>query len=223
MPPEQGLAAGQGVGAEPGIFFNRVAHRLDQRHDPHLAALALDAQPLRHRHICAGETERFRDAQARAVQQRQHRHIPRGNPRVRIRLGFRFVQDILCRIDRDRPGQTQGAAGSLQVADLGILDTVRARQPAIQRLDRGQEARNRGVRQPVPPARGKVGADVACLEVSQCRQARLPAKMAAQEAQKAGQVGSVGFHGLCRHAALLAEMGQEGGQDVHAGILRDLP
>ena len=204
-------------------MVDRLAHRRDERDEPHLAALAGDAQALRGRQVGAGQAERFGNAKARAIEQREHGEVARGNPGLGVRLGLGFVQDVFGGLYRDRAGQARRAAGALQVADLGILEAMRAAHPAVECLDRRQQPRNRGVRQAVAAARGEIGADVARLEAGERLEARLGTKVQAQEPEEHREVRAIGLDRLGRHAALVAEMREKGGQDVHVPSLDCLP
>src|SRR3546814_8759735 len=67
--PEQWLAAGDRPRALPDIVFHSSAHRLQQRDEPGLRALAGDRQNLAQRQGSAGQRQRFGNAQARAVKE----------------------------------------------------------------------------------------------------------------------------------------------------------
>ena len=83
---------------------------------------------------------------------------------------------------------------------------MRPAEPAIQRLDRRQQPRNRGIRQAVAPPLRQVRANIPRLQAAQRLRRRLLAKVHAQEIEKAGQVAAIGLNRIPRQPALMLEM-----------------
>ena len=155
---EQRAGGFEGIGAERQIVLDRRAHRGNDRRRAGLPSLADDRDGVRFAdgRVGAPDRKRFRDAQARAVAERQHRGVARQDPGLaRLafaqcgrghRFGVRRAQG---------PGQAPpGLGGADRAERSGCLSRL-ARDMAGERFQGGERALQRAALDRLPPAFGR--------------------------------------------------------------------
>ena len=169
------------------------------------------ASPARRR-VLALEAERFRDAQARAVEQAQHRGIARDDPGLARFAGAQIgVGDALGGGDGQRLRQGPRQLGRAHGGERADLALAVALQEAGERARARQHAHQRAVAGAVAAPRRHEGAHIGGRKLGQSFQRWRPAQMPGEKAEELADVAPVGFQGLCRHAPLGAEIAEPAG------------
>ena len=170
-----------------------------------------------HRRVAAAELEGFRDAQARAVEQRQHGGVAGEDPGLArlagAGLGLRHGDGGMRREgarqglgDLRAPDRREGARGAVALA----LEVAR------EGAQRRELAHERAALDVVHAARREECADVERLQADDRPHRRRLAEMAGQEGEELPQVPPIGLDGLRGQPPLPGE----GGEPVERARLR---
>ena len=127
---EQRRIGRQRIRAQRDVARDGIAGDGQHRHQPLLAALADDTQhvALSCRGVLAPDPQRFRDAQAGAIEQQQHRRIAGGDP---IELGRRAAVHHGCSLlDRQRLGNAVRHLGQRHLQNRAVPGDLFRFQPA---------------------------------------------------------------------------------------------
>ena len=199
------------VGAQLQIAVDGGADRGDDGHGAHLAALAQHGHAI-HRAaggLRAGDRQGLGNAQARSIEQAQHRRVAGQHPwraglaLARLAAGHRAG-------GARRKGFWQGAGdlGGAHGAQGRGLAPAFAFQMPRERADARQTAQQRPALHPLRPAPRHIGAHIGWLEPGKGRHVRRFAQMGRQKAEKLSQVALVGVQRMRGGAALARQMGE---------------
>ena len=178
------------------------------------------------------EAQRLGDAQARAVEQRQHRGVPRQHPGLAVLSGPQAgVGEAFGRRHRERLGQALldfRRPDRGQRADLAL---ALAFQETGERARAGERPHQRAAADAVAAAVRHEGAHVARREIPQHREGDPAAEMGREKAEELADVALIGLDGLRRHPPFGAEMGEPiddfagglGGRAGKLGLLLPAP
>jgi hypothetical protein len=161
------------------------------------------------RHVHALEPERLGNAQARAVQQRQHGGVAGENPRRAIFAGAQLrVGQAHCGRNAERLRQSPGNLGAAHGRERADLALAIALEEAGERARRRQRAHQRAAGDSLAAARRHERPHVAHFDARERGQRRRLAQMLGQEREEPPDVAPVGVDGERRHAPLGAQMGE---------------
>jgi hypothetical protein len=180
--PEKRFGWVEVKGAEAAIVCDGGEGRGQDRDEPRLAALAGDAQDGvgRGREVVAGEAERFGNAQAAGVEQRQRGGVAGGDPGFFGKLVA--LRDDAARIRcRQRLGQRFRLFGRAQGRCAGGIDEAAPFEKLQQRADAGKAAAQRARACAITAPGGKIGAQVGRAQIGDVGNCRGRAEMAGQE------------------------------------------
>ena len=159
------------------------------------------------RHVAALEAERLGDAQARAVEQRQHGGVAREDPRLALLAGAEVgIGDLLGRCDGERLRQRLRHLRRAHGGERADLALAVAFQKARERAHARERPHQRAAADAVAAPRRHEGAHVLRRELGEFGERRRAAEMLGHESEELPDVALVGLDGLARHAALGAEM-----------------
>ena len=193
-PTNSGPAGLSAIGAKRQIVLDRLAHRRNDRRRARLLALADDRDGVRFadRRVGASDRERLRDAQARAVAERQHRGVARQHPgfaRLAVaqrgrghRLGVRRAQ---------RSGQAPPRLGRADGPERRGGFPAFARDMAGERFEGGERALQRAALDPFRPPLGEKGAQIARRAVGEIGDARRRAETLLEKGEKLPGVAAI--------------------------------
>ena len=202
---------GRDDGASFEIGLDRLPDRQDHRHRARLAALADNSQRIHgpDRSVGAPDRQGFRNAQARPIEQGQHRRVARQDP-GRAAL----VARVFARRHFPRPGRGQRlgqGAGELRrphlVEDRDARETFAA-QMARERAQARQLAQQRARRDAfLAPAREE-GAQVSRLQPGQLGKIGRRREAVAKKSQKLPEIARIGVERERRDASFARKAAQ---------------
>jgi hypothetical protein len=165
-PRNSGFAWFRCVGAQLRILRYGLHDALNHRYDPRLAALAGDSDACRSAfdfrfgEMFRRQRQRFGDAQTAAIEQGEHRDVPRRDPWLLMLDAGLALHDGAGILHGNRPGQALLPFGRANGMKCGDLDALRALEISREGLQRGQASRHRLRRDAQPAARCQKGANV---------------------------------------------------------------
>ena len=210
---EQRAGGLEGKRAKRQIILDRLAHGRDDRRRARLLAFADDRDGVRFadRRVGASDRERLRDAQARAIAERQHRGVARQHP------GFaRLAVTQRCRghgfgvLRAQWSGQAPRGLGRTDSAERRGCLSAFARDMAGERFERRERALQRAALDPFGSPVGEKGAQIAWRAIGEIADAWRRAEALCEEGEKLPGVAAIGLDRARRQAALVGEMAKPG-------------
>ena len=164
---EQGILGAELLRQKREIALDRFAHDGQHWDDPRLVALPRHAQHVAafDRGIFAFQPERFGDAQARAVKEREHGGIAREHPFRRVGRGDIGAVDQSGRLRRgERLRHRMRQLRQRHGADRVVLAVAAPLEEFVEHAERAQRSRQAPAADPLAPPRCQKGADIARRE-----------------------------------------------------------
>ena len=188
-PTNSGPCGFSDVGAERKIVGDRLPDRRDHRGRARLAALADDGHrvALAGRRVGAPDRQRFADAQARAIAERQHRGVAGEDPRFARLALARGGGGDRARVGRaQRPRQPPRRLGRAHRAERGGRRAAVAHDLAGERAQGGKRALQRARIDPLGAARGEKRAQIGRREAGEFGDARAARRAARRGRRETG-------------------------------------